>query len=54
MIGDRAQDVAGALANGVRPIGALWGYGTRAELARAGARQFCERPSQLPATLAPR
>lgn len=26
MIGDRAQDVAGALLNGVRPIGALWEY----------------------------
>jgi phosphoglycolate phosphatase len=54
MIGDRAHDVVGALANGVRPIGALWGYGTREELAGAGATQFCERPSQLPETLAPR
>src|ERR1700694_5084136 len=28
MIGDRAHDVVGALANGIRPIGALWGYGS--------------------------
>jgi phosphoglycolate phosphatase len=48
MVGDRAQDMAGALANGVRPVGALWGYGSREELADAGARVFCEQPAQLP------
>ena len=47
MIGDRAHDVIGALANGVRPIGVLWGYGTREELANAGATVLCERPSQV-------
>lgn len=47
MIGDRAHDVVGALANGVRPIGVLWGYGTREELANAGATAFCEHPSQM-------
>ena len=51
MIGDRAQDVAGALANGVRPIGALWGYGSREELSNAGATLLCEHPSQLPTML---
>ena len=47
MIGDRAHDVVGALANGVRPIGVLWGYGTREELSNAGASAFCEHPSQM-------
>lgn len=47
MVGDRAQDMAGALANGVFPIGALWGYGSRAELVEAGARVLCETPALL-------
>jgi phosphoglycolate phosphatase len=51
MIGDRGHDVVGALANGVRPIGALWGYGSKEELSGAGARLLCEHPSQLPAIL---
>ncbi|MGH7794367.1 MAG: HAD hydrolase-like protein [Candidatus Binatia bacterium] len=37
MIGDREQDIKGAMANRIRPIGVLWGYGSREELARAGA-----------------
>jgi phosphoglycolate phosphatase len=47
MIGDRAHDIIGAKANGVFPIGALWGYGTRQELSGAGATVFCERPAML-------
>ncbi len=47
MIGDRAQDVAGALANGLTPVGALWGYGSREELEKAGAVHLCPHPSQL-------
>jgi len=47
MIGDRAHDVIGALANGVHPIGALWGYGTKEELVGAGAREICAHPTQL-------
>ncbi|MBL6751434.1 MAG: HAD hydrolase-like protein [Nevskia sp.] len=53
MVGDRAQDMRGALANGVRPVGALWGYGTREELAAAGAAAFVERPAHLARALAP-
>ena len=34
MIGDRTHDVVGALADGVRTIGALWLYGSREELLR--------------------
>ncbi|TAK43544.1 MAG: HAD family hydrolase [Betaproteobacteria bacterium] len=52
MFGDRSHDVAGALANGVRPIGVLWGYGTQEELAGAGAAALCEDPSQIAAVLA--
>jgi phosphoglycolate phosphatase len=37
MVGDRRHDVEGARANGLVAIGVLWGYGTRAELERAGA-----------------
>ena len=48
MIGDRAQDIAGALANGLTPVGALWGYGSREELEKAGAVHLCPCPSQLP------
>lgn len=35
MIGDRAGDIAGARANGMRSVGVLWGYGTPEELANA-------------------
>jgi phosphoglycolate phosphatase len=47
MIGDRAQDVLGARANSVFPVGVLWGYGSRQELLSAGARLLCEEPSGL-------
>ena len=42
MLGDRHYDVTGALDNRVRPVGALWGYGAREELADAGCRDFAE------------
>jgi phosphoglycolate phosphatase len=51
MIGDRAQDMTGALANGLTPVGALWGYGSREELGGAGARLLCERPADVPAKI---
>ncbi len=37
LVGDRSHDVVGAQENGIRCIGALWGYGSRAELAGADA-----------------
>jgi phosphoglycolate phosphatase len=52
MIGDRALDVAAARANGLRAVGALWGYGSRAELEAAGADALCESPAALAARLA--
>ena len=37
MVGDRAQDVAGALANGIDCIGVSWGFAPDGELEGAGA-----------------
>jgi phosphoglycolate phosphatase len=47
MIGDRSHDVLGAAAHQVRCAGALWGYGTAAELTAAGALTLCARPDQV-------
>jgi phosphoglycolate phosphatase len=52
VVGDLAQDVAAALAHGLHPIGALWGYGTEVELAAAGARTLCAQPRGLPSLIA--
>jgi phosphoglycolate phosphatase len=51
MIGDRAGDMVAARANGVRSIGALWGYGSEAELRKAGAEVLCASPGELAACL---
>ena len=47
MVGDRLHDVVGAHANGMRAIGVLWGYGSRAELETAGADQLLHTPKDL-------
>ena len=47
MIGDRHHDVVGAIANGVRALGVLWGYGSREELSGAGAEALLETPGEL-------
>lgn len=52
MVGDRGHDMRAAVANGVRAVGALWGYGSRDELMAAGASSLCERPCGLAAALA--
>ena len=52
MIGDRMHDVRAARANGVRAIGVLWGYGSRKELAQAGAHAIVAAPEDVPAALA--
>ncbi|MEO5723885.1 MAG: HAD hydrolase-like protein, partial [Ilumatobacteraceae bacterium] len=51
MIGDRSHDVHGAAAHGIPCVGALWGYGTVAELQLAGAAAVCMRPEELLATI---
>ncbi|MET0937010.1 MAG: HAD hydrolase-like protein [Luteibacter sp.] len=47
MIGDRLFDMEGAVANGVRGIGVLWGFGDRDELEKAGAWKIASRPSDI-------
>ncbi len=47
MLGDRHYDVTGAIDNGVMPVGALWGYGARAELTAAGCRAFAASPADF-------
>ena len=47
MVGDRAADILAAKANGMHSIGALWGYGSQAELRDAGAEKLCPSPGDL-------
>lgn len=47
MIGDREQDILGAVENGIGSIGVLWGYGTQKELDASGARDFVATPREL-------
>lgn len=45
VVGDRADDVEGAKANGLPAIGVLWGYGDAKEL--SGAMRLAETPEEL-------
>lgn len=47
MIGDREQDTIGAKNNKIGGIGVLWGYGTKEELYRSGARTFVQYPADM-------
>ncbi len=47
MVGDRAYDILGAMANQLPAVGVLWGYGSRVELVEAGADQLLAQPSEL-------
>lgn len=47
MVGDRQHDVIGARNNGLKSVGVLWGYGTRAELETAGATAIFSRRDEL-------
>lgn len=48
MIGDRKHDLIGAIANGIRPIGVSYGYGSAEELNTAGATAIADSPADLP------
>jgi len=48
MVGDRKHDLIGAIANGMRPIGVSYGYGSTEELAAAGAVEIAAAPDRLP------
>lgn len=47
MVGDRAQDVDGAVANGLDCIGVAWGFAPQGELETAGAVAVVDAPSAL-------
>jgi phosphoglycolate phosphatase len=47
MVGDRLHDIEAAKANAMRSIGALWGYGGRAELEQAGADAIATVPNDV-------
>ncbi len=47
MLGDRSYDVIGAQENGVEAVGALWGYGSEAELRAAGCTLFAASPGDF-------
>jgi phosphoglycolate phosphatase len=51
MIGDRANDMLAATRHGIPGVGALWGYGDKAELMEAGATTVCASPDDLTATV---
>jgi phosphoglycolate phosphatase len=51
MVGDRAQDIEGARAHGVRSIGVRWGYAEPDELEAAGAEAIVNSPAELVAAL---
>ncbi len=47
MVGDRSQDVIGALKCGIACAGALYGYGGRKELTDAGCTIFVDTPQDI-------
>ncbi len=47
MVGDRAQDVAGAAANGLDCIGVGWGFAPDGELDEAGAVEIVHSTAAL-------
>ncbi|WP_458778651.1 HAD hydrolase-like protein [Arthrobacter sp. D3-16] len=51
MVGDRAQDVAGAIANGLDCIGVAWGFAPDGELETAGAVAVVETAAELVGTI---
>lgn len=51
MVGDREHDVVGAAQHGLDTIGVLWGYGSKDELAVAGATRIVATVDELRAAL---
>jgi phosphoglycolate phosphatase len=49
LVGDRRHDIDGAHAHGLAGLGALWGYGGRDELVRAGADALLAAPADVAA-----
>ncbi len=53
MVGDRAEDVYGALNCGIQCVGVLYGYGTEEELKQAGAVYLAEEVEDLAVLASP-
>lgn len=53
MIGDRKFDVLGAAAHGMPALGVLYGFGSRDELVKSGARWLANDVTELETLLAP-
>ena len=51
IVGDRHHDIVAGKTNGLFAIGVTYGYGTREELATAGANQICDSPADVTAAL---
>jgi phosphoglycolate phosphatase len=51
MVGDTVTDVRAALAAGAQSLSVLCGFGTQAELQRAGTQQILESSANLAAFL---
>jgi phosphoglycolate phosphatase len=47
MVGDRSHDAVGARANGIVPVGVLWGYGDEQELTAAQCKLLLRTPADL-------
>jgi phosphoglycolate phosphatase len=47
LVGDRSYDIIGARNNGMPALGVLYGYGSKEELAQAGARHLGEKPQDV-------
>ncbi|MFP5313484.1 MAG: HAD hydrolase-like protein [Actinomycetes bacterium] len=51
MVGDRAQDVSGAIANGLDCIGVVWGFAREGELEEAGSVAVVQTSDELTAVI---
>jgi phosphoglycolate phosphatase len=47
IVGDREHDIIAGKRNGISTIGVTYGYGSREELAAAGADSICESPAEI-------
>jgi phosphoglycolate phosphatase len=46
-VGDSAIDMETAIAAGMLPVGALWGFGSLKQLQHSGAKSLIERPEEI-------
>jgi phosphoglycolate phosphatase len=51
IVGDREHDIIAGKRNGIVTIGVTYGYGSREELAAAGADSICDSPAEITSTL---